>query len=232
MSAGVRTWRLPLRVRLVWLALIPAALVLILLFALALTVLVDTGGSVTPLDSVSPVLAVFLFLGYLFQVWRSWLTRVTLTADTLVIQNGFTSQVVPLANIAKVRFAGDVLRVIEHSPAAQGPWDEGTRAAGRRARATRHTVRAVGGRRAAADAIAQEIAAAAGLSGPPPRQPAFGTRGSAALVTLGPVLITVGIILQAHVHSHAHVPPFLAALAGASWSSGVGLLILGVKARR
>jgi hypothetical protein len=150
-----RTWRLPVGVRIARVVLLPLFLALPALW-LALTL------STNQVPNAGWIaLAVALPFWGAF-AWRMLAQGLTLTPGMLVIRNVLTTKQVPLATITGVGFRGGLLRVTVGHGGTVGE---------------RHTVSAVNlgtsrwsGVRGDADAVAEVIAAAAGLPQPPPRR--------------------------------------------------------------
>ena len=226
-SASERTWRLPRSVRLTQLTLVPALFAILLSLELGFGDVLSTGSQVANTVVLSVTIA--LLLVYLVLVWRSWQMFVTLTADTLVIRNMFTTRAVPLANISEVMIASTELRVFEGGPAWQ-----------------RHVVKVARGvgpdhARRRAEKIAGAIAVAARLPVPVRYQPYFSAGATVAVLLGGASMVFAGIVLQVaemvSLHSSrvpgAHPPvstgPLLAGVGCACWGSGVLLLRLAIK---
>jgi len=223
-----RTWRLPLRVRLLYLTLVPV-------FLLAIGSILAPSGS-SSADTAALYLMGGLFLAYLVLVWRVWRMSVTLTTGTLVIRNAFTTRRVPVANITRVLFDRNRLLVIEAGTALPTGGNVGTGPARPYSPSARRTVLAVPvgaaywtGRRTEADEVANMIAAAAGLSLPSPRKPKYSRGLVHFMLVASLVLMIIGaVLLFMHgttVSGSPNVSPTAADIVRAS--AGAGCLAVG-----
>lgn len=154
-----RTWRPPLTTRIALAIILGLGIICTAVPGLWLVLLLRAQAA--PEDAGWTALALIAPACGLL-AWRVLAQSVTLTPDTLVIRNILTTRHILLADIIKVGFRRGRLTVTRTHPAAGGK---------------RRTIRAVflppasylSGLRTSADAIAEEIASAAGLPPPPPR---------------------------------------------------------------
>jgi hypothetical protein len=198
-SAGGRTWRLTLTRR----VLITAYLALIPLTAAGLCLPSGSPFGDGPLGPVGWGVTAAAILVWLLLARRAWRESVTLTADALVITNMFSTRRVPLAHIVGVTVGRRSVRVTEAGAATPPRGDAGAapRAvhAGDRSWAV-DALRTGGaystGRRVAADEIADEIAAAAGLPPLAPRKSALSRDRAWFMVIAGLASTGLGIFID------------------------------------
>jgi hypothetical protein len=173
-----RTWRLPVMGRAVrafalgFLPLIPAGWLAITL----MTNGVADGGWIA--------LAIGVAIWGLL-AWRALTQSVTLTQDSLLIRNVFTTETVPLAHVTEVAFRRGQLRVtVAHGPAST----------------SQHALGAVPlsssrwtGLPDKADAIARTITDAVGLPPAPPRRQIISLGWARFILSVGVVCLAAGV---------------------------------------
>jgi hypothetical protein len=214
-SVGERTWRLPVGQRVLDIAFQA-------MFPLLAAVFVGLPPGSSP-GPVSWAVVAAIALVCLSLARRSWLESVTLTADALIIRNVFTSRRIFLADIAGVTVRRNGLRVTEAgAPAPTGRHVGGpSRVVG--------AVRPGGaywtGRRTEADAVAEAIAAGAGLPPPGPRRVIL-SRGTARFgLAAGLVIDGLGVFLGPLHADNVRLPIDVVSLAAPLISLGTFVLI-------
>ena len=156
--------------------------------------------------------------------WRALVNSVTLTRDTLVIRNIFSTRRVPLAHVTAVGFRRGVLKVTTGHGGVAGP---------------RFTV-GVGslgstywsGLRSDPDALAEAISSAAGLPPPPPRREVISRTWAWVLFVAAAACFALGIYYGPLQNMGGHRSLALAEAGGALYGLGTGMLGLAFRVIR
>lgn len=210
-AAPQRTWRLPLELR------IARAMGMGVLVALPAGYVALTLSTNRVPDALWIVLAPGL-AAWVFLAGRVLAQSVTLTADTLVIRNIFTTERIPLADVAEVAFHRSKLRVT----AQHGPFAPELTTVGAAILESSYW----SGRRANADRMADAICDAAGLPPLPPRREIISPSRAWLLLVLAAVIVGVGCYLGPVQSMQPRHHSFALAQAGALlYMGGVGALV-------
>jgi len=217
-GAPERTWRPPLETR------IALAFCMGLILTLPAVYLAFTLWT----NQVSHAILIALALGlaaWAFLAGRVLAQSVTLTSDTLVIRNIFTTERVPIADVTEVGFRRSKLTVTsQHGTFASERNTVGTAVLG---------PSYWSGRRANADTIADAINDAAGLPPLPPRREIISPNRAWLLLVAAAVLFGFGVYLgpvgsmQLH-----HRSLILGGLGGAMYSGGISALVFAFRLTR
>ena len=217
-DAPERTWRLPLDVRIAR------------VIGTGIIVALPAGYVALTLWTNQVQHAIWIALAAGLAAWgflagRILAQSVTLTADTVVIRNVFTTERVPLADVTEVAFRRSKLTVTSQ----RGPFAPESNTVGTAILGLSYW----SGRRANADRMADAINDAAGLPPLPPRREIISPNRARLLLVPAAVIFGFGFYLgpvesmQPHHHSLA-----LAEAGGALYAGGIGALVAAYRLTR
>jgi hypothetical protein len=200
-----RTWHPPLEVRI---ARVLGGGIIVSLPAAYLALTLWT-------NQVQHAIWIALALGLAAWGWlagRALAQSLTLTADTVVIRNIFTTERVPLADVTEVGFyRGKLVVTSQHGTFAPERTTVGTAILGSSYWS---------GRRASADTMADAINDTAGLPPLPPRREIISPNRSWLLLVAAAVVFGIGVYLGPVGGEHLHHHSFALGEAGAAMYSG------------
>jgi hypothetical protein len=217
-DAPERTWRLPLDVRIAR------------VIGTGVIVALPAGYVALTLWTNQVPHAIWIALAAGLAAWgflagRVLAQSVTLTADTVVIRNIFTTERVPLADVTEVSFHRSKLTVTsQHGPFAPDRNTVGTAVLG---------LSYWSGRRASADRMADAINDAAGLPPLPPRREIISPNRARLLLVAAAVIFGLGVYLgPVEGMRHLHRSLALGEVGAVLYSGGISALVFAYRLTR